>query len=470
MKKLRLLHIFPKPTLKYNKKIYAHMDTSSFLQDMGLTHSYLLGYLLKHAAFPIECRITQVDADKTDVTKLLCDFDPDVVALTAMTYSFHNACAIASKAKEFGAAVIVGGCHISLLPKQLTHDMDIAVLGEGEETYLELINHFHQRKWGPEYWKNVKGVAFKTSLGEIHLTSPRPFIEDLDLIGHPARELAPPTFTVRCATSTSRGCVYRCSFCCETSLWKNRMRFHSPEYVIKEIDTIYKFSKTDRIKFHDPIFPINKRRLMEIVKLWEKHPLYGHIQFYCSARSNLIDDELVKLLKRMNIERVFLGIESQSSKSLEYLKGKEVKPEDNQRACDILTRHKIKVMAGFIIGLPDETEEQILETYQFSKKNRIFSSDTSFLVPAPGTKVWDDALRRNLVSENMDFSKWHGHMTDEDTLLLNNKIPREKMMKLMKMFQALEKRRCAARRLRRTLDFFLNPLLTLKYFRTKFEN
>ncbi|MGD2087777.1 MAG: radical SAM protein [Candidatus Aminicenantes bacterium] len=445
---MKLLHIFP-----VTGAIYGHD-----LADQGLAHSFLIGYILNNANFEIEYKIISKEIYKT-----MLEYQPDIVAISSMTYNFHNATKIASKAKEIGAVVIIGAHHISFLPHQLTKDMDVGVIGEGEETYLELLKLYNQDKWDLNYLKDVRGIVFRTPDNNIHITIPRPLIKNLDSVGYPKREFAPLSPSTKKAIVTSRGCPYKCVFCSQTRFWQSTIRFHTPEYVIKEIENVYKFSKTEEIRIDDGIFLINKERLLKILELWEKHPLYGRIKFTGNARANLIDNEMASLAKRMGIHAVYLGIESNNPDSLAYLKGVNVTPADNQRAYDILKKHKIHMDTAYIIGAPRETEKQIMDTYRFIRKNKLLTGDVSHLVPLPGTPVWDDAIKRGLVSDAMDFSILGGQQICKDAVFLSEKLEREKVIELIKMFNKFWKRRHFYFRLKHWIRYiYKNPFMIPK--------
>ena len=283
------------------------------------------------------------------------------------------------------------------------------------------------------------------------------------MVGHPNRKIVPLTCSTKAALITARGCAYQCIYCSQTRFWQSKIRFHSPEYVIKEIENIYNFSKARDITIYDPIFLINKKRLRAIIELWEKHPLYGHIKFGCLGRANLIDNEMAELAVRMGIHTAAIGFESNNKESLYYLKGGSVTIEDNQRAYDILSKHKIHVSAGIIIGAPMETEQQIMDTYYFIKKNKLISGEVGHLVSIPGTPLWDYAIKRGLVSEDMDFLKIGAKKLDEDTIFLSEKVAPEKMIMLYNMFERLLKRRVFFRRVKRWKSYiYKNPFLLIK--------
>ena len=126
-------------------------------------------------------------------------------------------------------------------------NFDMAILGEGEQTTSELINQYNQDKFkNKEFLKKINGILFRNN-NKIIKTKPREFIKDLDQIPFPARELLNMKFYNQARITpkrelktigsmmTSRGCPFNCSFCSTSLFWKYSVRFHSPEYVIKEI-------------------------------------------------------------------------------------------------------------------------------------------------------------------------------------------------------------------------------------------
>lgn len=435
---MRLLHIFP---------VAPGVDVLD-AADQGLAHSYLLGYAEKYADFPFEYRIIH-----QDVEKVLEEYKPDIVGITAMTYNFHTAAEIATLANKSGAKVVVGAHHLSNMPRQLTTDMDIGVLGEGEVTYLELLKLYRENKWEPQYLREVDGIVFRDEANQIHITPPRAPIKDLDSIGHPLREAAPLTNSTQNSILTSRGCPYNCVFCSQTRFWSRSVRFHSPKYVIEEIERAHRFSGTKDIRIDDGIFLLNKRRLYSILEMWEKHPLRKQIRFVCWGRANLMDEEMADIAVRIGVRVVQFGFESNDPEILTYLKGKSVTPGDNQRAYDVLTKRGIEVNANLIIGSPKEIREQIMKTYDFVKRNPLLMCCTHYLMPMPGTPVWEDAIERGLVSENIDFSVIGGVQLVENSIFLSETLSADEIKTLIHMFDALDLKHRRSVKIRRFFNY-----------------
>ncbi|HPZ10536.1 MAG TPA: radical SAM protein, partial [Candidatus Eremiobacteraeota bacterium] len=146
-------------------------------------------------------------------------------------------------------------------------------------------------------------------------------------------------------------------------------------------------------------------------------------------RADLFTEEICKILKEMNVTRVLLGAESGSDKILKYYrKGQTV--QDNQRVIDLCFHYGIELTASFIIGAPVETEEDLLETYNFIKKNssKFWNVHIDPLDPLPGTEIWNYARNKGLVS---DFDE------DIKCLKLSEYIKEEKFIECLKAFDYL---------------------------------
>jgi radical SAM superfamily enzyme YgiQ (UPF0313 family) len=202
----------------------------------------------------------------------------------------------------------------------------------------------------------------------------------LDSIPHPSRDIFwnNPRETY---LFSSRGCPYRCKFCSSSRFW-GKVRLFSAEYVVEELDEVRRRG-AKFVNFYDDTFLIDikrTRKIKEMIKGFD-------IKFAVAARANQITDEAVEILKEMNVVVVGMGLESNSAKILEWLE-KGNTPEINQRAVDILTKHKMRFGASFIIDTPVETKEDLKITFDFIKKNKI-SYDMYHLVKFPNTPLYD---------------------------------------------------------------------------------
>lgn len=432
-------------------------EIESVLPPLGL--GYLISSLRKnfgrdYIAFKI------VDQD---IEEAINKFKPDIIGITSVTQNYNRAITYAKIAKKYGLPVIIGGVHISALPSTLTKDMDVGVIGEGEQRIVELFNLFDKKGYfdNNELEElNIEGVVFRIN-DKLIVTKNRKPIEPLDRILMPDRDV----FAIEKSTYmfTSRGCPYRCTFCFSSRFW-GKVRFFSAEYVINEIKYLIEKYNVENIEFWDDLFVANKKRLEQILELLKKENILGKVSFTCNVRSNLVNDELVQLIKQMGVKSVGMGLESGCPTTLEYLKGKNISIKDQVNAIKTLRKYGIEPHTSFIIGSPKESKEDILQTFKFVKENRLDSFDVYVLTPFPGTPVWDYAKARNLISEDVDWDILNVNFGENhnDAIILSEKLTRKEIYKLFLLF-ANEKRKIMIKRtLRNPLNLLRNPKSLLK--------
>jgi radical SAM superfamily enzyme YgiQ (UPF0313 family) len=415
--------------------------------DPPLGLAYLASYLRKYGNFT-----NIVIIDKEDPIAALRREKPDLVGISAMTYEFPRAKKFAQEVKRtLGIPVILGGHHISLMPSHFDGSaFDVAVIGEGEQTLLELLNLFDRRgKFDAAELRKVKGVEFLNDHGGLELTERRPLLEPLDLAPFPARDLLKmkeyyvalrkatlKNFGVYTSMLTSRGCPFTCVFCSTRLFWQ-KARFHSARYVVDEMKELTEKYRLDGIIIFDDLFIANRARAEEIAKLLKEEGLRDKLRFHIYARANLINDETCKIMADMGVEATEFGLESGSDRVLNFLKAGNVTVADNRKALQLCKKYGFRTIGSLIIGSPGETEDDFRQTMSLVKDPNLDQAHVYQLTPYPGTKIWDIAKQQGIVSDDPGFDLEKIYLRKiKPEMLLTKEVSKEKFEEWYGLFQA----------------------------------
>lgn len=337
---------------------------------------------------------------------------PDIVGITSATQDIKHAIRFAEFVKSHGdIPVILGGVHISTY-RILPAPFDVGVIGEGEETMLELMQ---LKDFTQETISSVKGICYNVG-GKTFFTEPRPIISPLDRIPIPDRDFANLDYYLRkqqiipyhsgrsLTMISSRGCPFNCVFCSTKVHWQ-KFRSFSAERVLEEIELLINKYGAEIIHIFDDLFIADKKRLIEIHNLIVKKGINKQVKFMCLVRSDMLDDQTMTLLKEMNVVVTGIGMESGCPRTLNYLKRRTTTVEKNRHAIELSNKYNIPTMGSFMVGNPGETEEELLQTLEFIKgyRHSPYLSPLSYIAAAfPGTEFWLYAKERNIPVENFD--------------------------------------------------------------------
>ncbi len=203
------------------------------------------------------------------------------------------------------------------------------------------------------------------------------------------------------------------------------------------------------MKFWDDLFTVKLKRVEKIADLFEDKGLARRLVVTICTRSDHINESLLKALKRMNCTHVSMGLESGCNKTLKYVK-KLTTAEKNRRAVELLDANGFDTEASFIIGFPEETSEDIQETYDFIKSIPIKKIQVFLPMPYPGTRIWEHALKKGLVSEDMDWKRLDliATMTRpkqvlDEFIVIAERVSREELYEWMLKFRRLRLKKSA---------------------------
>jgi radical SAM superfamily enzyme YgiQ (UPF0313 family) len=388
-----------------------------------------------------EVLVQIVDRNFHDIEKEIEAQNFDVVGISAMTPDYGEAVELAKQIKaKRDRPVLLGGVHVTTLPESFARVFDAGVLGEGEETLVELMSLFRETGgFPPDRLGGIEGLVFWD--GERLVQTPRRDL--IDLAKTPPSDwsfLHPGYFERRRVDEvgrfaragcvmTSRGCPYRCSFCSTSVFWGSRIRYYPVERVVDEIRALVERFGARHITIWDDLFASNKARLQQFGEAFRQAGLTGRFTLTCDCRANIFDEESCRLLKEMGAEAIFFGFESGNERVLRMLKGDNVTIEDNRRAVELGVRYGFKVQGGTVLAAPTETIEEMRQTVDFiedAAKRGVFRLNTYLLTPLPGTQIWEIALERGVVSNDMDWSLLaFTNRGLDDPFLLDESVDRE---------------------------------------------
>jgi radical SAM superfamily enzyme YgiQ (UPF0313 family) len=363
-----------------------------------LVFGYLKAYLHKHLSDSVE----MIRADFENLHRC------DVIAISTLSQDWNRAKDLAQYIKQQhpGMPIVIGGQHVTWLPGTLIPEIDFAVIGEGEQTFLELIQYFLNGRKEEDLFK-INGLVFWKD-GQLIAAPRRELIANLDDIPHPYRE----GITNNRHIFTSRGCPYKCTFCSSSAFWK-KIRLNSSDWVVDEIERLVAIG-SQHIPVMDDLFVANKKRFYEIIDKLKKRGLNKKSYFMTIQISvHEANDELLDLIKSFYpIQRIIFSAESGNDRILKLI-GKGNTVAQNQAIVNKFHEKGVALGTSWIVGWPSETEEETRETCRWIMKNYHegkFPVHASFniLMPLPGTRVWNDAVNSGLIDiATFDWNRLH---------------------------------------------------------------
>jgi anaerobic magnesium-protoporphyrin IX monomethyl ester cyclase len=351
-----------------------------------------------------------------------------VVGFYCHTQNFPMIAAMSKRLKACDSPphIMIGGPHATALPRQCLIDgehIDSLVFGEGEDTAAELV----ARVLDGQSLEGVRGLYYRGE-GAIHENPPRGQIEDLDSLPMPAWHLFPMERYHHSYIETdgkrslhimgSRGCFSDCNYCHSTKMWGPKVRWHSTERVLAEIDHLNAHYGIEYFQFFDDVFTMDRDRLKVLMPEFNKRGMSD--SWSCSTRIDLLNENIIKDLKFGGAHHIAIGIETVNDRLLKVI-NKHVTKAQTTSVITLCAEHKLPVMGMFIIGLPTETAEECQETLDFVKTHRLKIAVFSFLTVYPGTNFWH--LLKDSPDLDRDFSKYN--LSQNFTYIEKHRSPEE---------------------------------------------
>jgi radical SAM superfamily enzyme YgiQ (UPF0313 family) len=378
---------------------------------LGIAYLATIAEEMGHEVLLVDGEANQISMQ--DTYKKIKKFNPDILGITSATPLFDKATKLAKAVKKsMKTTVLIGGPHITALKEKAFDDgFDVGFIGEAEETFKEFLENFGDE----DAYQHINGLMLRKG-NKVFLTAHRPYMKDLDSIKFPARHLmnldrylsSTKRGLIKHTTiMASRGCPFQCVFCSQHTMFGRVARFRSGKNVVDEMEEAYRKHGIDHFIFVDSTLTLKRSQVEEICHEIIKRKL-NKITWEGWTRANLIDEKLLRLMKRAGFIRISFGIESGDPRILKLIK-KEVKLEDIRKAYKLVEKVGIEATCSVMIGHPGETRESIMKTIRFVRSiPQVKYSPLSITVPYPGTEVLDMAKKRRhgLKLHTEDYTKF----------------------------------------------------------------
>ncbi len=388
---------------------------------MGL---YYVGAMLKERSFDVEI-LNWYNINKTPekIKEALVAKNPDIIGFSILHANRWGGIEIARVARRIdpNVKIIFGGIGATFLWKHLlTHfkEIDFVVMGEGEYIFHNLVTCIENKNYGDI--ENISGIAFRKK-GKAIKTIVAPVIGDLDKLPNPAK------YFEYQHVSATRGCPGNCTFCGSPKFWGHKVRFHSPDYFVDQLEHLYKKGITF-FYFSDDTFTIKKDRVIDICRKIIERNL--NISWAAISRVNYVSEDMLCWMRKAGCTQISYGVESGSEKIRNAVLKKNIKTDQIRNAFALTVKQGIMARAYFIYGSPGENRDTVQETIDLIHEIKPLSIIFYILDIFPGTALYSDFRKKFKVTddiwlkqvEDIMYFETDPHLTQELILAFGEKL------------------------------------------------
>jgi radical SAM superfamily enzyme YgiQ (UPF0313 family) len=357
-----------------------------------------------------------------EMEKRILAENPDLVGITCNSGNMDTARILTQRLKQRDLPVILGGSHPTVLPEQSLNytGADMVAIGEGE---LTLVRVMHGLK-GTGSLSDIPSLAWRKK-SRIQVNPRADLIAEIDELPIPDRSLINRSEYFGEVLLTGRGCPFNCAYCASRNIWGRTVRLRSVRSIINELEILRQTAESEEplcclpesspheyepldsrpgrwvVKVVDDTFTVNRKRTMELLDEIIAAGL-DCFEFTGGVRADTLDEALVKKMRRANFRRVTLGIESGSPRILKMIRKGETN-EDVKRAIKLLRSADIRSHAFFMIGLPNETPEDVELSKKLILDVQPDHVEINMVTPYPGTDIFS-----KLIPEEPDkIDRWY---------------------------------------------------------------
>lgn len=416
-------------------------EGNNIVPPLGLLYIAAVLELLKH-----EVQVFDIDPDVVDCIKDIKTFAPQIIGISCYTNTYQKALQLNKRLRQElpGALFVAGGVHATAMPSETMTEMrpDYLVYAEGERAITQLVT-FIDSQGEESRLENIKGLYY-WSKGEIKYNGPPDLIDDLDSIPFPARHLlnfapylVPPGmirgFVKGRVTTifTSRGCPYPCTYCASSNVQGKKVRRRSADNVVRELESLVSDYSINGFYICDDLVTEDHDWIIEFSRKLAAKNL--GLSWACQSRVDTLDEEMLRAMKKAGCVQIDFGVESGSNKTLKTMK-KSTTVEAARMAFAMTKEVGVRSCATFIIGFPQETEQDMEETFSLAKEINADFTAFYFLTPYPGTPIYYTAVENKWLEPKLAQSEKFTHRQVNLPVMAIEHAP-EKLAAIRRRFQ-----------------------------------
>ena len=422
------------PIMPYESIIKSFSNTSTIAHrlEMPLGLMYLSSYLKKeepnHQVGLLDYslymeKIPEFESIDHYISKIAdqdTKFEPDIIAFTASfstSHRFYTEALTHLKTKWPNAVTIVGGNHASNTMKTLLEnpELDYVARGEGEVAFTEFVRQIAK---GQDI--KVKGIYNKNDLDSGQNTPLCDYVEDMNDLPYPDWDLIEMAQYVEssgrkrsvgeavgknCATiMTSRGCVYSCTFCSSHSVFGRTMRYRSNENVIGEVKLLNEKYGVTLFIPEDDLFTVNGPRVISLLdNLQQLEIPEFELQFPNALSINTLKEDVMDALIRSGMSVACLAIESGNKFVQRRIIKKNCNLDKARSVVRYLKKTGIVIRCYYVLGFPQETKEQMMDTVSYAKSLESDWSAFSIATPLVGSEMYDELVEMKCIEDGPEM-------------------------------------------------------------------
>lgn len=388
-----------------------------------------IGAAAEQAGHTIEL-IQQRSESLEELLEKILKSRPEVVGFSCYTYKFPEALWLAKKLKSQNEKIItiLGGYHATAMPDDIQYGgFDFFVLGEGEGTFIELLDKLDNPK-------DVKGIAYlennkvkinprRERLDFSKLPWPlrkKEFLEDANIKGIVGKRKTAQIMY-------SRGCPYSCNFCCSPEMWQRTLKFRDPNDVVAEMKDLSKNYGISYFFFADLTFNALTKKVFELTELLKKE----NFEWCCmpSFDPGNLDEKMIKEWAEAGCKRAMFGVESVSAETSQFL-GKrgafksKTRADEIYRVFRLCDKYGIGSRAFLMVGNSNEKPEDIKNYLEQLKAILPDEIRIAITTPLPGSQLYKNLDKNLLLYKNFP-EDWARFSTNELVTKHQNFTPTE---------------------------------------------